>query len=201
MWYMHAICISTTKTINSNIWAQVSQPLITMWILRVVLTSLYRKLASETKMNQPLKERLKWVHYSYTREPVLTKCREGCGALARHGEFWYPVRLIDHKEDRKKWQVRWWRGCEFAADGIEADSYTEVELTSLVDSLWSKRTERRKIRVSLFQTWARKWLPHDIVCIARKMAACLRCWNHWRYSFKSRINSIHQGNWEGTLTG
>ena len=42
-------------------------------------------------------------------------------ALARVGDFWYPVRLIQYKEKEKSWLVRWWRGCSFVAPGISAD--------------------------------------------------------------------------------
>jgi hypothetical protein len=73
--------------------------------------------------------------------------RPGRGALVRRGEFWYPARVIQ-REGLKYWRVRWWRECQFAEDGIEPGSLASVSIDDIVDSLWLKRAERRKIRVS-----------------------------------------------------
>ncbi|KIJ93842.1 hypothetical protein K443DRAFT_111442, partial [Laccaria amethystina LaAM-08-1] len=71
--------------------------------------------------------------------------RSGCGTLAQHGDYWYPVRLIQPNEKRTIWEVRWWRYCEFSSTGVEPNSVTSVELKSIVDALWNDRTGRRKI--------------------------------------------------------
>ncbi|CAA7270203.1 unnamed protein product [Cyclocybe aegerita] len=67
----------------------------------------------------------------------------GCGALARNGDFWYPVRLIQ----KAKWKVRWWRSCLFMDDKIQPDSTTLVEQGDIVDELWDDRAARRQIRL------------------------------------------------------
>jgi len=74
--------------------------------------------------------------------------RSGCGALARQGDYWYPVRLIQPNETQTKWSVRWWKHCEFVANGVEPGSITSVPTIDIVDALWMDRTGRRKIRVS-----------------------------------------------------
>ena len=73
--------------------------------------------------------------------------RPGIGALARHGQYWYPLRLILHKKN--KWNVRWqWGGCQFDELSVEPNSITAVSQQDVVDSLWNDHTSRRKIRVS-----------------------------------------------------
>ena len=77
--------------------------------------------------------------------------RPGRGGLARIGEFWYPVRLIESHAD-EKWLVRWWRGCSFDPDNtgtvtVAPGSITAVPEDDIVDSLWGDRGGRRKIRV------------------------------------------------------
>jgi len=79
--------------------------------------------------------------------------RAGRGALARNGEFWYPIRLIQYLEADKSWLVRWWRGCSFEPDSsgmvtIAPGSTSTVPELDIVDSLWGDRVGRRKIRVS-----------------------------------------------------
>ncbi|KAF5379487.1 hypothetical protein D9615_006638 [Tricholomella constricta] len=111
------------------------------------LTSERKKIEQETRMKLPLKERLK----------------EGCGALARHGKFWYPVRLIQSEKMQSRWLVRWWRGCEFEESGITPDFYTLVPAIDLVDSLWMDRTERRKIRLGKWTHACEVETPEDIL--------------------------------------
>ncbi|KAF5379467.1 hypothetical protein D9615_006598 [Tricholomella constricta] len=86
--------------------------------------------------------------------PLKDRLREGCGALARQGEFWYPVRLIQPQEGGSRWQVRWWRGCNFEMNQNVADSFSVVDQRDIVDSLWMDRTERRKIRLG---KWLHGW--------------------------------------------
>ena len=75
----------------------------------------------------------------------------GRGGLARNGDFWYPVRLIDHKEPEKVWLVRWWRECQFEQPStVLPGSITAVAESDIVDSLWGDRTARRKIRVRIY---------------------------------------------------
>ena len=87
--------------------------------------------------------------YQYYQNTHLCN-RPGRPALARVGEFWYPVRLIQKKGDL--WIVRWWRGCEFIKDGIQPQTVTMILSSEIVDSLWLKRLERRQIRVSCAST-------------------------------------------------
>ena len=78
--------------------------------------------------------------------------RPGRAALVHHGDFWYPVRVIQ-KEDSGKWRVRLWRGCQLIKSdstglGIGPGELCTVELRNIVDSLWLLQAERRKIHVS-----------------------------------------------------
>ncbi|KAG6904433.1 hypothetical protein DXG01_009991, partial [Tephrocybe rancida] len=76
----------------------------------------------------------------------------GTGALGRHGDFWYPVRLIQATDkSQTSWTVRWWRGCLFATPGLEPDSITTLEIRDIVDSLWMDRTARRQVRLGMWQ--------------------------------------------------
>jgi hypothetical protein len=87
-----------------------------------------------------------------SKKPLKVRLRRGRGALARHGDFWYPVRVIhiEINQFRKttQWKVRWWRGNQFASPGITPDTTTMVPEGDIVDSLWGDRTGRRSIRVS-----------------------------------------------------
>jgi hypothetical protein len=80
-------------------------------------------------------------------------CRAGRGALARYGDFWYPVRLIKYLEPSKKWRIRWWRECSFdmpvvgIASGSELLMPVLIDERDVVDSLWGNAKARRKIRV------------------------------------------------------
>lgn len=71
----------------------------------------------------------------------------GRGALARHGKYWYPVRLIVQKGD--SWVVQWWRENEYKTPGIECGQTSTVLHENLRDSLWLDRDGRRAIRVRL----------------------------------------------------
>ncbi|KAG1770555.1 hypothetical protein EV702DRAFT_977910, partial [Suillus placidus] len=79
----------------------------------------------------------------------------GKGALARHGKFWYPVRLVQFHRETDAWQVRWWRGCRFPADR-PVDFQSLVQTTDLVDELWQDRAGRHAI---LFGQWTH---AHDV---------------------------------------
>lgn len=81
------------------------------------------------------------------KEPLKARLRRGRGALARNGEYWYPVRVI-HLEKDGQWRVRWWRACNFSTPGIIPDTITTVSEDDVVDSLWNDKTGRRKIKVS-----------------------------------------------------
>jgi len=77
--------------------------------------------------------------------------RAGRGALARNGEFWYPVRVIQYQTAEKSWLVRWWRGCSFEPKmtDIHPGSISAVPEPDIVDSLWGDRVGRRNIRVRI----------------------------------------------------
>lgn len=76
----------------------------------------------------------------------------GKGALARVGEFYYPVRLLlrfppPDKKGEAHWQVRWWRHCIFPSSTATPIADALVPESSIVDELWNNRQERRRIRV------------------------------------------------------
>ncbi|KAF9039799.1 hypothetical protein BJ165DRAFT_1351680 [Panaeolus papilionaceus] len=72
--------------------------------------------------------------------------RPGRGALARHGEYFYPVRLIQ-KVSMTRWTVRWWRGNCFVAASVQAGEVSVVNEEDLIDSLWLDRARRREVRL------------------------------------------------------
>ncbi|KAF5313015.1 hypothetical protein D9619_002316 [Psilocybe cf. subviscida] len=75
----------------------------------------------------------------------------GMGALAQSGEFWYPVRLIDRVCDKEKgvteWRIKWWKGCQSSSGDVVAGVSIMVNEKRVIDSLYGKREERRKIRL------------------------------------------------------
>ncbi|KAG6822580.1 hypothetical protein H0H92_013284, partial [Tricholoma furcatifolium] len=64
----------------------------------------------------------------------------GTGALAQHGVFWYPVRLIQEIDNKARWRVRWWRGNVFEAPGTQPDTVATVPVSGLIDALGGDRT-------------------------------------------------------------
>ena len=70
--------------------------------------------------------------------------RAGKGALARHGDYWYPVRLLQ-RMDGNHWQVARWRGNRYV--DIQ-DAAALVKEEDLVDELQGDFEARRRIRVS-----------------------------------------------------
>lgn len=77
--------------------------------------------------------------------------RSGRGALARYGDFWYPVRLIQYLKPSKKWRIRWWRECSIfdkAGIQVESGSLMLIDEGDVVDSLWGHVKARRQVRVS-----------------------------------------------------
>ncbi|KAF4620872.1 hypothetical protein D9613_000021 [Agrocybe pediades] len=87
------------------------------------------------------------------KRPLNERLRRGRGALARIGEYWYPVRLI-HRLESGEWRVRWWRGCKVGVEGLNPGCVATVKEEDLVDSLWMDRTERRKIKLG---RWTQSW--------------------------------------------
>jgi hypothetical protein len=85
------------------------------------------------------------------KKPLKERLVRGRGALARHGDFWYPVRVIS-TEDGEDWRVRWWMGCTFKEPGIDPGSITIVPVANLIDSLWQDRAGRRNIRASCIES-------------------------------------------------
>ena len=78
----------------------------------------------------------------------MTCTSPGRGALARYGDFWYPVRLIQYLKPSKKWRIRWWRECCFDKEEIESGSMMLIDERDVVDSLWGIAKARRQVRVS-----------------------------------------------------
>ena len=75
--------------------------------------------------------------------------RAGKGALAHHGKFWYPVRLVQLQDGPvRAWKVVWWRDCAFL--DAPPDPAVPVPESRLVDELWGDQASRRSIRVSKF---------------------------------------------------
>lgn len=70
----------------------------------------------------------------------------GKGALARVGQFWYPVRLIRLHNDM--WTVKWWREDIFNMNNPVAGGVSDVNASDIIDLLWKNRQGRRNIRVS-----------------------------------------------------
>ncbi|KAF8959272.1 hypothetical protein BDZ97DRAFT_2061240 [Flammula alnicola] len=78
-------------------------------------------------------------------KPLSDRLWSGRGALARHGDYWYPVRLIMRENDG--WIVRWWRHNLFLDNTISPDEISLVAFPDLVDSLWGDTEGRRRIRL------------------------------------------------------
>ncbi|KAF9547111.1 hypothetical protein CPC08DRAFT_648853 [Agrocybe pediades] len=82
------------------------------------------------------------------RAHYISNSRAGRGALARLGEFWYPVRLI--KQEGSAWRVQYWRENHYKDWRLLASTPRRiclVDIEDLVDSLWNDRAGRRKIRL------------------------------------------------------
>ncbi|KAJ7283955.1 hypothetical protein C8J57DRAFT_749943 [Mycena rebaudengoi] len=75
----------------------------------------------------------------------------GRGALARHGKYWYPVRLLARSSFSAGWRVQWWHGCEFSKSSLPPTADALVSESCLVDALWKNQGERRKIRLGKFK--------------------------------------------------
>ena len=77
--------------------------------------------------------------------------RPAKGVLVRHGNFYYPARLLqlERKYPERQWRVQMWRMCKYEP-GEDAPRDLEVTIpeSRIVDELWRERDERRKIRVS-----------------------------------------------------
>ena len=73
----------------------------------------------------------------------------GKGALARYGEFHYPVRLIQIEKNSKRhhtqWKVVWWRECHFPQSMPPLG--TLVSQDDIVDELWKDVKGRRAVQV------------------------------------------------------
>ncbi|KAG0691978.1 hypothetical protein DFH29DRAFT_1074083 [Suillus ampliporus] len=80
-----------------------------------------------------------------SKVPLAKRLLAGKGALARHGKYWYPVRLVRFHGEKDVWQVRWWRGCTFPLDG-PVDPEALLPTADLVDELWQDRAGRRAVR-------------------------------------------------------
>lgn len=74
----------------------------------------------------------------------------GQGVLARHGLYYYPVRLLRCSQPNPKglrsWHVHWLGRCEKFANSINKS--TPVAESDMVDDLWHRKSKRRQIRVS-----------------------------------------------------
>ncbi|KAJ7800621.1 hypothetical protein B0H14DRAFT_2279282, partial [Mycena olivaceomarginata] len=66
----------------------------------------------------------------------------GKGSLARHGNYWYPVRLV--MKAKSGWTVAWWRGNEY---DDPSPPPTLVLDSDLRDELWADTQKRRQIRL------------------------------------------------------
>ncbi|KAJ7504614.1 hypothetical protein B0H11DRAFT_1709555 [Mycena galericulata] len=66
----------------------------------------------------------------------------GKGALARHGKYWYPVRLLS--KEPGGWMVNWWRGNRFIEPQAPPSKVSDSDLR---DELWANPGARRQIRL------------------------------------------------------
>ncbi|KAJ7366156.1 hypothetical protein DFH08DRAFT_678760 [Mycena albidolilacea] len=66
----------------------------------------------------------------------------GKGSLARHGNYWYPVRLV--MKAKSGWTVAWWCGNEY---DDPSPPPTLVLDSDLRDELWADTQKRRQIRL------------------------------------------------------
>lgn len=74
----------------------------------------------------------------------------GMGALGKHGDYWYPVRLLNPRglsDGRAEWVVEWWRQNRYATS--EAVPLT-LPLDRLEDSCFGNAKRHRQIRISSF---------------------------------------------------
>ncbi|KAH9949621.1 hypothetical protein B0H21DRAFT_836748, partial [Amylocystis lapponica] len=93
----------------------------------------------------------------------------GKGALARHGDFWYPVRLIKLfksvvlplRKEHREWRVVWWRGCSLSGSGPDPDA--RLQEADLVDELWHDESRRRDIRLGRWVHACQVIVGEDIV--------------------------------------
>lgn len=74
--------------------------------------------------------------------------------MARHGAFWYPVRLLKKttKDERPVWRLRWWRLCQFIDPDAPSSSESVLSESDIVDELWNEPERRRNIRVRFSKT-------------------------------------------------
>ncbi|KAH6912506.1 hypothetical protein BKA70DRAFT_1183636 [Coprinopsis sp. MPI-PUGE-AT-0042] len=85
-------------------------------------------------------------------KPLEKRLTVGKGALAKHGKYWYPVRVLDIVQLGPGifYQVRWWRYCHFV-DNLPPQQDL-ISIDELVDELWLDKAGRRLIRLG---RWAR----------------------------------------------
>ena len=77
------------------------------------------------------------------------------GALVRHGDFYYPARLLQLEQPDSRlsgvaarmWRVQYWRMCIWPPETGPPDPSVPVPESRIVDELWQEKHERRKIRV------------------------------------------------------
>ncbi|KAJ7109223.1 hypothetical protein C8R44DRAFT_986254 [Mycena epipterygia] len=114
--------------------------------------------ASNLKASQPFFCDLcsKWI-YPDPPEPFKGRGRTrtprfvpGLGALAKHGKYYYPVRLLKKADRKKGWKVQFWRGCQFKSGDPGPNSADLVLESDLVDSLFGDQHSRRKIRLGKY---------------------------------------------------
>ncbi|KAJ7441031.1 hypothetical protein B0H11DRAFT_2351326 [Mycena galericulata] len=79
------------------------------------------------------------------RTSLAKRLLPGKGALARHGKYWYPVRLLFKKPGG--WMVKWWRGNRFIDPQAPPSKVADSDLR---DELWANPGARRQICVSFF---------------------------------------------------
>ncbi|KAG1853086.1 hypothetical protein F4604DRAFT_1660333 [Suillus subluteus] len=84
--------------------------------------------------------------YTSVSMNLSTMIRPGKGALARHGKYWYPVRIKSRQQVGGKalFTVKWWRHCSFKPD---TQPPVEVGEEDLVDALYGDCKRRRMIRL------------------------------------------------------
>lgn len=94
------------------------------------------------------------------------------GALAKHGKYHYPVRLLKKEAGSKGWRVRFWWGCKFKTGDPRPNPQALVPESDLVDALYGDTTARRNIRVSILPRLA--LMPHVLINTAGQVHTCSR---------------------------
>ncbi|EIW84332.1 hypothetical protein CONPUDRAFT_142660 [Coniophora puteana RWD-64-598 SS2] len=117
-----------------------------------VLKKRTERPAPSRKSNRHLKRRPKDFKDLPTT-PLAKRLKPGIGALARHGKYYYPVRLLRRVysgDGTVAWKVKWWRRCLFSTRCSPPQYELPIPEQDVVDALWHDWKTRRMIRLGQF---------------------------------------------------